>query len=204
MSCNASIFGSVYLEVSFLWLYLITFYPNHREISDQRGLQETPPINKIGAPTGPRSVQRLHLLSQPWNDLQVSSVSTIWNMAFYFVILGISGTERSERRNRRSGMRNRAGFKRNKGYLLFWQLLTVSPVGLFQADNKGETGVMGFPGLRVSIDTFPQLSSSSFLLTEAVLNVLGATWCRGKPRNKGTIRIRIIHSSNHLNLSDEM
>lgn len=55
---------------------------------------------------------------------------------------------------------------------------------------------MGFSGSRVSIDTFPQLSSSSFLLTEAVLNVLGATWCRGKPRHKGTIRIRIISSLN--------
>lgn len=27
-------------------------------------------------------------------------------------------------------------------------------LGLFQADNKGETGVVGFPGPRVSTDTF--------------------------------------------------
>lgn len=27
-------------------------------------------------------------------------------------------------------------------------------LGLFQADNKGEPGVMGFPGPRVSTDTF--------------------------------------------------
>lgn len=68
-------------------------------------------------------------------------------------------------------------------------------LGLFQADNKGETGVMGFPGPRVSTDTyrhfFSHLFLLSFLLTEAVLNVLGAIWCRWGRWNKGRITMTI-------------
>lgn len=45
-----------------LWVNLVTFYSNHREISDQWGPRETPLINKIGVPTDPRSVHRLHVL----------------------------------------------------------------------------------------------------------------------------------------------
>ena len=37
----------------------------------------------------------------------------------------------------------------------------LSFVHIFQADNKGETGIMGFPGLRVSTDTFVHMSSRS-------------------------------------------
>lgn len=41
---------------------LVTFYSNHREISDQWGRREMPLINRIGVPTDPRSVHRLHVL----------------------------------------------------------------------------------------------------------------------------------------------
>lgn len=72
------------------------------------------------------------------------------------------------------------------GSILLFYLL-----GLFQADNKGETGVMGFPGPRVSTDTyrhfFSHLSLLSSLVTEAALNVLGAIWCRWERWNKGMI-----------------
>lgn len=86
------------------------------------------------------------------------------------MISGLSRTERSERRKGGTGMSGRAcvhGCSLSRNSVL---LLTMS--GLFQADNKGETGVMGFPGPRVSTDTFRQFSPLSWswcLLTGAVL-----------------------------------
>lgn len=46
------------------------------------------------------------------------------------MILGISRTERFERRNRRSGMSNRAYFNNVNGYLLFGMSFLPSSAGL--------------------------------------------------------------------------
>lgn len=61
----------------------------------------------------------------------------------------------------------------NHSLLIITNFSANCVIGLFQADNKGETGLMGYPGPRVSMVTF----SIVFFLTLSFLHVLHCYFC---------------------------